>query len=403
MKDLDFDELDRAVTSIMNGGSSKDASRSAPTSQKVDTSSESQRMAETAQPFQDVVTQPSTNDTYADLKERTLELSPSLSSSVSAPADTSESLSNSPFKDTDTLSSSIERAPVAVHNLHLPKRRQSPGRFMDVVRPQVSPTPTKVSREGVTIGAPEKLHNAQEAETPVVDADAAITVSGASPLSASTEILPSEPASVPPVTMTPFLSDAKVEKRPLGFQEPSPQVVEDVADDKMATASVELPTVQSPVQSSDQLEQVRSGDALPEEYQSDLMAVEASELTRSEPDPMPTPEEQIAPKNVAPIQEPTHSQEHIHESVDIDHRLEPPHLSNRPDSTQSLTTSIPRQYSETPSTGDKESGPIFDTTTYHQPLSHPAKKKSGWMWIVWILLVIALGAACGVALYFFAL
>ena len=66
-------------------------------------------------------------------------------------------------------------------------------------------------------------------------------------------------------------------------------------------------------------------------------------------------------------------------------------------------TSIPQQYREEPSTGDKDNGAIYDTDTYHQPIAHPAKKKSGWMWVVWIVAILLLGAGGGAALYFLGL
>jgi hypothetical protein len=62
--------------------------------------------------------------------------------------------------------------------------------------------------------------------------------------------------------------------------------------------------------------------------------------------------------------------------------------------------SIPQQYKEEPSTGDAKNGAIYDTDTYHhQPLAHPKKKKSGWMWVIWIILILIIGAAAGAALY----
>ena len=63
-------------------------------------------------------------------------------------------------------------------------------------------------------------------------------------------------------------------------------------------------------------------------------------------------------------------------------------------------TSIPQQYQEEKSTGDQPSGSIYDTDSYHQPLAHPAKTKSGWLWIIWILLLLIVSGGGAVALYF---
>ena len=65
-------------------------------------------------------------------------------------------------------------------------------------------------------------------------------------------------------------------------------------------------------------------------------------------------------------------------------------------------TSITQQYTEQASSTD-ESGAIYDTTAYHQPLTHTARKKSGAWVIVWILLLIILGGGAGAAVYFFVL
>lgn len=62
-------------------------------------------------------------------------------------------------------------------------------------------------------------------------------------------------------------------------------------------------------------------------------------------------------------------------------------------------TSIPRQYDELPSSGPHNNGAIFDTATYHKPLEHPAKKSHGFLWVFLILIVIFAGAALGAAVY----
>ena len=63
--------------------------------------------------------------------------------------------------------------------------------------------------------------------------------------------------------------------------------------------------------------------------------------------------------------------------------------------------SIQPQYKEEPSSTKQEHAAIYDTDTYHKPLAHPAKKKSGWLWVLWIILLLALGAGGAAALYYF--
>jgi hypothetical protein len=64
--------------------------------------------------------------------------------------------------------------------------------------------------------------------------------------------------------------------------------------------------------------------------------------------------------------------------------------------------SITQQYTEQPS-ANQQSGSIYDTENYHQPLAHNAKKRSGAWVILWIFLLVILGAGAGVAFYFYVL
>ena len=64
-------------------------------------------------------------------------------------------------------------------------------------------------------------------------------------------------------------------------------------------------------------------------------------------------------------------------------------------------TSITQQYKEQVST-NQESGAIYDTESYHQPVTKPVKK-SGNLAILWIALLVVFGAAAGWAVYTFIL
>jgi len=146
---------------------------------------------------------------------------------------------------------------------------------------------------------------------------------------------------------SPFLSDAKVEKRPLGGfptdtpAEPTPLL--EAPDEELLTAETEdKPEVESVSEP---------------EVQEEVKPV-------IEPTPEPTP---------APVEETT------------------------------VPASITQQYKEQPSTTEQSSGPIFDTESYHQPLTHTPKKKSGALVVVWIAALILVGAGAGAAVYFFVL
>ncbi len=153
---------------------------------------------------------------------------------------------------------------------------------------------------------------------------------------------------------SPFLSDAKVEKRPLGaFSVAATSPSEDpalaiVAPDN--TASEPSPVEEKDVETP-----------MPAELQDNLLLLESDNVES------PTPEISVA----------------------VDTPVGP--------------TSITQQYKEQPSTGDQPTGAIFDTHAYQKPLAHPAKKKSGWLWVVWTASLIIAGAGAGAAVYFFVL
>ena len=157
---------------------------------------------------------------------------------------------------------------------------------------------------------------------------------------------------------SPFLADAKVDKRPLGAfsgeagpaVEPSP-MANWAPDPDMPTSTSE----DNPVSSE---------ESLPAELQDDLLLIESGvEVT---------------------------------EKTKLDEQTAPVDAPSGP-------TSIPQQYTEQPRTDDKPTAAIFDTDDYHKPLSHPAKKKSGWWLVLWIALLLVVGAGAGAAVFFFVL
>lgn len=134
-----------------------------------------------------------------------------------------------------------------------------------------------------------------------------------------------ESAPLPGSVMTsPFLPGAKVEKRPLGG---------DGTGEPVTT-------------------EVRTPDALPREYSTDLMNLETDNSAAA-----PSTPEQAVPTATAP----------------------------------SATAT------------DAAAGTIFDTDTYHAPLKQPAKTKNGWLVLIWIFALLILGAIAGAAYYFYSI
>lgn len=380
MKDLDFDELDKAVNTLMAGV-------------------------------------PKGSAQTDDASEKTLDIPSTVSSAGQQPAAATPSPS-SPAAPPSSLSPPAPSVPSAV------KRT---GRVMDVVRPAdiKQPEPAKkISRQAPTITPPEPAPvktapdmpepsvpitgpspKAASAPTPVKSdwpdplelanfdptnkkegsADKAIETVPTAPLPAK-EKESSEPAldaaesSEAPLT-TPFLPDTKVEKRPLGAN----------AAKEEAAASEKKETF-TPSEVDDQLpataEDVKP--LLPEELHSDLVAIESdtTEPVATETEEIPPVPAEDKPAGTTPPTEPEEASE------------KPILSSEAARSVPTGPTSIPQQYREEAAAGEQKSGAIYDTETYHKPLAHPAKQKSGWMWIVWILVILLVGAASGAALYF---
>ncbi len=72
-----------------------------------------------------------------------------------------------------------------------------------------------------------------------------------------------------------------------------------------------------------------------------------------------------------------------------------------PASTISATGSIPQQYTTKVTPQHAESTAVFDTDQYHQPLKHAPKKKSGIGVVILIIALVVIGAGGGAAFYFF--
>lgn len=358
MTELDFDELDKAVNSLMGDkvpvASSNDASSAAPVS------------------------------------------------SMPAPA--------LPTSTAESLGSS---APSPAASRPTPPAARRGGRFMDVV-----PTaPRKdasapVSRQGVTVQPSSAgVQPEQPKPAPVVSVPVEPTTSSTSSSTSAASDWPDplelaaskgsdansnpletsiadSPKSTPPVVAdkddegspesenvsteeplsSPFLADAKVEKRPLGGAALASTGSELMVEDENA----QLPALPKDVE-----------PALPQELHGDIVSIAADNSTTDPSKHLasePTEIEKPVKKDSEPAKKP---------EVTVTEAIAP-----------TGPTSIPQQYKEEPNSGDQKSGAIYDTDSYHQPLTHPAKKKSGWEWVLWILAILVVGAGGGAALYF---
>lgn len=391
MKDLDFDELDKAVNSLM-----------------------------TSVPKTSPVPDPSDQEKTLDITSTLGEDEPlSFDKLDTATAEAvNEAIPAQEQKDDvvdDIVTSTAASTATPLVSTPPPATRRG-GRFMDVVHPSsdMKNKPTmparSVSRQGLAIepvmpnrtDAPRAsapftpsvatdIHKEVEPSPPVETTD----VSGGWPdplemTDFKDDVVPHEAEwSVPeaaPVTnspdiessplTSPFLPDTKVEKRPLGNGSFTSNDEADVTNEPIEPRedkTVDNPEDQLPATPSDVPAQ------LPEELQSDLVNVEADTH-------MGLPKTELT---------------HPSEEKLLESGLPPQETATQPVTAVSTgPVSIPQQYREEPSTSDQQNGGIYDTDSYHRPLEHPAKKKSGWMWIIWIIVILLVGAGAGAGLYF---
>lgn len=363
MKDIDFDELDKAVNSLMSSSQQLDSNDS----------SEPVVQAESASPSPAPVTTPTIVNTSA--------------------ADTPAPTPAAPI-----VNAPVEQAPAALPTQPLqqavPVRQAAPavkrgGRFMDMVstpsadqRPaRTAPpaVPTTTSREGLSITPRDESVSFESQQTtpaePVVATPDPITIADVAPSSVEqvpavqAEPAASDPIDAQPVTPleSPFLADAKVEKRPLNSGSAEVPLVdlaaalEEDSDESQPKTVIDAPNEVAGANGDDEppiTPQVA-------ELDSDLVAIESSE-------------------NVQETQ--------ATETTDAAKEVPAP-------STPIGASSIPQQYTSQPSSGDQSHAAIYDASQYPEPVAHPGKSKSGWLWVLWVILLLGVGAGGAVVLY----
>lgn len=339
-KEFDFDELDKAVNSLMK-----------------DTEPAPEAPAPVATPGAPVVELPAP----APVVEPVAPVA-----SVSAPA---EAVAPSPS----------------------PAVSKPTGRFMDVVHPSSDMrTPSQsVPREGVPVApiAPA---------TPEINSPAPVP-------SISTEPEPAlDSVTLPPAPLaSPFLPDAQVEKRPLGgpSPEPTPSLDEAIAAELSADAepaSIEAtepttiaetepaaspePTVEStaePTASPErdtptENEKDNNNVGLPAELSNDLVAIESGEAQPGESDQLETPATTEDTGDTTPS----------------------------PATAMLSQSSIPQQYKEEASSTTETHAPIYDDQTSAQAIPQAKKKGNTTRIILIAVIAVVVGVVGAAALYY---
>jgi hypothetical protein len=176
---------------------------------------------------------------------------------------------------------------------------------------------------------------------------------------------------------SPFLPDAKPEKRPLGGMQTTTDSVETLNTDQKTpedSADAQTPPASAEV-------------ALPEELHTNLVAIEAESTGTPQPqesEPAPVATEAPLPAATTPV-EPV---------ADVAATNSTPEVP--------AGGAIAQQYKEEPSSGDQTNGSIYDTANYHKAIEAHAtggKKHSVLKWVMWTVLLIVLGVGGGAAAF----
>lgn len=348
-----------------------------------------------------------------------------------------------------------------------PSIRRPTGRFMDVMPPSAgykarntagTTSSVKLSREGISLSPdiatasevsttePQEV-STQELETTEntteVPQESATTQESANAEINSVQLDSSSDVSQDTVAtdelsdsqpmQTPFLSNIEVDKRPLG------QTLQDEAqsDHQSSDIGIDEGTVDSSGSSDmpdplDNWEDEKEGDIVssnhhgdqddlstPESVVEDVWSAERP-LENSSDRPQAAQPEEFNPEVMAleSTAMPGGELDSTDSTTTLEGGVEPvetaePHddaddSSNISASSTSApaapinTGDIPRQYTPE-SANDPEPVGVFDEVSNEgpQPLKHPKKKKSGWLVVGWILLLLVLGVGGGAAAWFF--
>ena len=278
----------------------------------------------------------------------------------------------------------------------VPAARRSSGMFMDMVHP------SSVMRGRPNSVAPRPQPAADVKPTPLQPAPQIATLNPAEPTVPleSASNLP-EPTANSPTLESPFLPDAKVEKRPLGgAATPVGEIgYEESPLPNNLTDAPSLPDSLNSPEAEALLAAVESESALPPPAPEEML-------------PSPAPQDLIEAPEVEPLVEAPEAEKllEIEQPAESSQQLDQPEQPQPAEpapavisQAQTLSNaSISQQYEEKPSSV-VESGAIYDTEHYHQPITPAPKKKTAAIVLLWVILLIIAGAAAGAAFYVYVL
>lgn len=365
--DIDFDELDKAVASLMGKVGSetiddeeqKTKTLAINSTLKPDQTPKYGELEKTAEKIGDetVVTTDNMNlpDDINNLPDRmtlpAAEVAPIEESQVPDPAPVIESA-----------------APKAVA-----APRPNSGRFMDMVHPKadmrvaaattpdlIVPSRTPAAMRATPTSASASLHDSQVSEAPET----------ANPLVDSS------------LLATPFLPDAKVEKRPLGGSvsavNPLNPANEILSAAEEATATPDSDTEDSGFETAAINSEPRGNSSDGGDGQRELNPADYEKESSTE-------------QALAQIEI---TEEKVPEPPQTLEKVESGDTEDLKSGTSKMT------YQDAQKEEDSGGSAIYDVKNYHQPLAHPKKQKSGWGVVLIVVIIIILAAALGAAAYF---
>lgn len=209
---------------------------------------------------------------------------------------------------------------------------------------------------------------------------------------------------------TPFLPNAnqKIEKRPLGNRWPfgkkassstEPESSEPAIDAEEPEA-VEPELISEEPETSGEEPETRTDDQEPAD--SDVMddpttdGKENAEVESTDTEPELTPEEANKARELQEVE--SKELESLEQKLEEEEEKEPTIRDVESGDTGRILEGSER--AETQTISDNKSAAIYDTTEYHQPLNHPAKRRSGIGIVIAIILIIAICVALAAAAYF---
>ena len=368
MTDIDFDELDRAVSGALRGPK--------PSSEQT---SEAVSQPQTVQRTERTVLSPAFSSPYSSGPSPlvgstpTVAPTPTVAAPVIEPIVSITPVTTPAAPATPADSPAISTAPAA---------RRSSGRFMDMVHPS-----SDMRSKNAVLTSPVATRPEPSRPQPVRSEATHLQTTPVPQPIVPEPVQPEAPAWNEPLE-SPFLPDAKVEKRPLGGGDAAK--TEDTSDDIFDFQGLLDDEPEELLLEAPEAQERLEATTMPDPIDFAAASSMSDPVNATDYDVEPTTNDVPFTPPVAVVAEP-----------EVTAVYEAPVSRVAPEEPIG-PTSITPQYKEQPSS-NQETGAMYDTESYHQPVSQPVKKKSGWLTVLWILLLVIIGAGAGFAVFTYVL